>query len=327
MERIPSSPPPIKPLADSPDRPTWSVMIPVYNCACFLAETLESVLAQHIPARHMQIEVVDDASTDADVERIVREVGKGRIQYYRQPQNVGSLRNFETCINRAQGRLLHILHGDDRVIKGYYRAIEALFEQYPEAGAAFCRYRYINEAGKVMAGMSALEMPHSGLLSNWLLRIASGQRLQYVTMTVKREVYEKLGSFYGKTYGEDWEMWVRIAKHYPVAYTPELLAEYRKHDDSISAAKILTGEYLQDVAFLIDLIQHHVPPQHRKKTRRLARQFFARYGVSVAAKVWQTTQNRKYVFVNLVNVFRLHVSPGICYGASKVLAKMVINYR
>jgi len=30
-------------------------------------------------------------------------------------------------------------------------------------------------------------------------------------MVVKREVYEKLGGFYGVEYGEDWEMWVRIA--------------------------------------------------------------------------------------------------------------------
>ncbi|WP_157578920.1 glycosyltransferase family 2 protein, partial [Pontibacter roseus] len=105
MERIPTSPPIIPPLDPSEERPLWSVMIPVYNCSQFLVYTLESVLEQGIPVEQMQIEVVDDASTDADVEKIVQEVGKGRISYYRQPQNVGSLRNFETCINHAKGHL------------------------------------------------------------------------------------------------------------------------------------------------------------------------------------------------------------------------------
>jgi glycosyltransferase involved in cell wall biosynthesis len=62
----------------------------------------------------MQIEVVDDGSTDADKEALVKQTGKGRVEYYRQPENVGSLRNFETRLNRATGHYIHILHGDDK---------------------------------------------------------------------------------------------------------------------------------------------------------------------------------------------------------------------
>ena len=50
-----------------------------------------------------QIEVVDDASTDADVAAVVERVGKGRVKYFRQSNNVGSLLNFKTCIDRAEG--------------------------------------------------------------------------------------------------------------------------------------------------------------------------------------------------------------------------------
>ena len=112
------SPPIIKPYPDVPGRPKWSVMIPAYNCAHLLPETLESILQQDPGPEHMQIMVVDDASTDADIEALVQQIGKGRISFYRQPHNVGSLRNFETCINMASGHLVHILHGDDRVKKG-----------------------------------------------------------------------------------------------------------------------------------------------------------------------------------------------------------------
>jgi glycosyltransferase involved in cell wall biosynthesis len=326
MERIPSSPPVIAPLAPSPDRPLWSVMIPVYNCAAYLPYTLESVLAQNIPARQMQIEVVDDASADADVQKIVQEVGKGRISYYRQPENVGSLRNFETCINRAQGHLVHLLHGDDRVKEGYYDAMQKLFEDYPEAGAAFCRHHFIDEENNILNPSPGLDLqPQRGIQENWLLRISEKQYIQYVTITVKREVYERLGSFYAITYGEDWEMWVRIAKHYPVAYTSEILAEYRKHTNSISGVKFLTGEYLEDTARLFQLIQHHLPPEHRKQVLKKAQKHFAYYGIGVAHVLWRRSRNRRYVVANLKNVFKMHIDTKICLKAARLCAKMILN--
>ena len=67
-ERIPDKPPKIEALPENEKRPLWSVMIPTYNCTQYLRHTLESVLAQALPQDEMQIEVVDDFSTDADVE-------------------------------------------------------------------------------------------------------------------------------------------------------------------------------------------------------------------------------------------------------------------
>jgi len=73
-------------------------------------------------------------------------------------------------------------------------------------------------------------------------------------MVVKREVYEKLGGFYGVEYGEDWEMWVRIAANYQIAYTPEVLAEYRMHHNSISGKAFLTGQNMKDLNQVMNLI-------------------------------------------------------------------------
>jgi len=196
-KRIPKSPPIIKPLSSIySNRPLWSIMIPVYNCSRFLPEVLKSVLNQDMGFNHMQIEVIDDASTDADVEKLVNKIGLGRIHYFRQKHNVGSLRNFETCINRAKGQLVHILHGDDRVRNGFYRNFTNLFNNYPQAGAAFSNYNFIDEFGNVTQH-GRLEEHEVGILNNWLNRIAELQKIQFVCMVVKREVYEELGSFFG----------------------------------------------------------------------------------------------------------------------------------
>src|ERR1700712_4267028 len=107
IPRIPDAPPIILPVTHNTNRPLWSVMIPVYNCIEFLSETLESVLKQDTGDHVMQIEVVDDCSTDGDVAALVKSIGKGRIKYFCQEYNCGSLRNFETCLNRSKGYWVH----------------------------------------------------------------------------------------------------------------------------------------------------------------------------------------------------------------------------
>ena len=82
---------PIEPVPTGTRRPLWSVMIPAYNCAQYLRETLARVLVQDPGADRMQIEVVDDCSSD-DPKAVVNEVDPGRVDYYQQSRNVGKVR-------------------------------------------------------------------------------------------------------------------------------------------------------------------------------------------------------------------------------------------
>lgn len=322
--RIPNAPPLIPPLPPGINRPRWSVMIPVYNCAGYLPETLEAVLQQAPAEKYMQIEVVDDASTDVNVEALVMDIGKGRIKYYRQPQNVGSLRNFETCINRATGFLVHILHGDDLVKTGYYARMERLFDRFPEVGAAFCRYAYVGESGKPLYYRDE-EMQEPGLLDNWLRRLAQRQRLQFCTVTVKREVYEQVGGFYGVDYGEDWEMWVRIARQYPMAYEPEILAAYRLHGNSISGQSYATAKNLKDLQWVIRTIQQYLPEKERPLLYRQAMKFYAHYGIKIANDLWYGLHSRKGAKIQVQEALSMHLDPLLLWKISKLYLKMALN--
>src|SRR5438045_2178648 len=151
-------------------------MVPVYNCSHYLEETLQAVLKQDPGPDLMQIEVVDDCSTDANVAELVLKIGNGRIDYYCQPQNVGSLRNFETCINRSRGEYIHLVHGDDKVKVGFYSAIKKLFDMFPEAGAAFCAHDHIDMNGNIRVSKKP-EADKPSILQNWLPKLAEAQRL------------------------------------------------------------------------------------------------------------------------------------------------------
>ena len=251
-------------------------MIPTYNCASYLREALCSVLEQDPGPEWMQIEVVDDFSTRDNPAAVVAELGGGRVTFYRQPENVGHCRNFDTCLQRSSGRLIHLLHSDDCVRDGFYKKIGGAFAKQQEIGAAFCRYISMDDTGNWQT-ISPLEQPESGLIPNWLEKIATGQRLQPPSMVVRREVYERLGGFDGRisSYGEDWEMWVRIAAHYPVWYEVEPLALYRIHKASLTGNTMRTGANARDLRQVMEINRAHLPKEHADAWTNRARSSFA----------------------------------------------------
>lgn len=253
-------------------------MIPTYNCASYLSRTLESVLAQDPGPEIMQIEVVDDCSTKDDPAEVVRSVGRGRVGFYRQPQNRGHVRNFETCLKRSRGRLIHQLHGDDYVQPGFYRMLAAAFEAHPELGLATCRHLYAKADGHWF-GVSSLRQRHSGIWENALEELTLWGDIQTPSVVVRRECYEALGGFDERLLcTEDYEMWVRIASHFPVWYETECLAVYRFHPGSNSARDASTAESIRDARRALDIIAEDLtttralrPDWRRVVLRRLAR--------------------------------------------------------
>ena len=325
-ERIPQSPPEIKPVPDQIRRPLWSVMIPSYNCSQYLVENIQSVLQQDPGPERMQIEVVDDCSTDADVEGLVRQTGKGRVAFYRQPHNVGSLRNFETCLNRATGQYIHLLHGDDQVKPGFYAEIEKLFTDFPEAGAAFTGFVFVDEQNERLYDNHTL-LSEPGILQNWLLQIASSQLVQVPAMVVRRSVFEKLGGFYGVHYGEDWEMWVRIAASYPVAHSPKRLALYRVHKDNITSRYFLTGQSMTDAIQVVAAIQHHLPLSERSGAKRAAKKHLAHYFARTSDKIYHQYGKPLVALEQAKRALGMHFSRITLYYWLKMRIKIGMGYK
>jgi hypothetical protein len=125
-----------------------------------------------------------------------------------------------------------------------------------------CRHTIVDERGRELATCAPLRAD-DGLLENWHETLALGQRLQAPSIAVRREVYERLGGFDHRIryYGEDWEMWTRVAAHYPVYYLTEPLASYRMHLRSLSGRSTRTGENIQDLRTAIRINAELLPPE------------------------------------------------------------------
>lgn len=301
-------------------------MIPAYNCGRYLEETLRSVLMQDPGPSEMQIEVSDDASTDVDVRQLVGDIGGGRIAYYRQPENRGSLRNFETCLVRSRGHFIHLLHGDDRLREGFYEKMGGLLKNCPDAAAAFCRYiSFDEETGDTL--VSDEEQPEPGILDNWLERLGRKQRIQTPAMVVRRTVYERLGSFYAVHYGEDWEMWLRIAAHYHTAYHPQILAEYRKHAASISGQYIRTGQNIRDLRTVMEIARPYFSPSQWAAVHHDARRFYAHYAINTARMIWGRRQDARGTRSQIREACTLHADRSVLMQAAKLYVKMALGVR
>jgi hypothetical protein len=311
----------IAPVPPGVARPLWSVMIPTYHCAEHLRETLARVLAQDPGPDVMQIEVVDDRSTRDDPEAVVRAVGEGRVAFFRQERNVGHTRNFDTCLQRSRGQLVHVLHGDDYVLDGFYRTMEAPFVRHPEIGAAFCRNIFIDGHGRTFA-TARLVQPERGIVEGWLERIAAGQLLQPPSMVVRRAVYERLGGFDRRilTFGEDWEMWVRIAGACPVFYEPEPLAAYRLNDEtSLSGGALRTGQNMRDLRMAVQLNAEHLPAAQRRRLSRVANANNALGTIRRSHRILGTGEVR-VPLIQLREALRTSASPRVLLQAAWLLA-------
>jgi Glycosyl transferase family 2 len=292
-------------------------MIPTYNCAEYLEQTLGSVLEQDQGPEQMQIAVVDDASQD-DPRAIVETLGAGRVEFFSGSENQGAVANLNRSITLARGELVHLLHGDDWVLPGFYATMQAAFED-PAVGAGFCRYIAADAEGHLRKP-ATLEQPRAGVIPGWLERIAEGQRLQTPTMVVRRKVYEALGGFDPRlAYAEDWEMWVRIAARYAVWYQPDALAVYRIGEGSLSGRMLRTGENVDKLLLAIETNAESLPPDRAREISRLARRSTARAALRRGRRL-QALGNPEAMWAQLRAAWRSDRSPEILARSAFLVA-------
>jgi glycosyltransferase involved in cell wall biosynthesis len=277
--------PPIPAVTPGLTRPFWSIMIPTYNCAHYLQATLASVLPQIPRDDAVQIEVLDDGSTRDDPAAVVAACGEGRVGFFRQPANVGPPDNFPTCIKRARGHWIHILHGDDMVAPGFYRAWEAAAAADATIGAAFCRTINVDREG-ARIDLSDPEAAQAGILPNLIGRLAIENRIMFPSIVVKRSTYEQVGGFHRSLFhSADWDMWKRVALAVPVWYDPTPLAMYRLHPQSDTSYLMRTGANIADARHAIEIARSYLPAGDREALTQRAMQHHGLYAMELAVQM------------------------------------------
>jgi glycosyltransferase involved in cell wall biosynthesis len=193
----------------------------------------------------MQIEVVDDCSTKDDPQEVVREIGDNRVAFFRKPQNEGAIANFNTCIRRSTGHMVHILHGDDYILPGFYTTLEQGLDRYREAALIACRAFVVDESGEIDSMTPRLR----GLedFSREPPPVFEGNPFRTPAVVIRRRFYEEYGGFlHHLIHTADWEMWHRAIALVGGVIINQPLAAYRSfaHNDTGRLEK--TAENIRD---------------------------------------------------------------------------------
>lgn len=247
LEELRAHAPSIAQLPEDPGRPFWSVMIPTYNSGDYLRSTLQSVLCQAPGVDQMQIEVVDGCSTQDRPEKIVEELGRGRVAFHRLASNRGPAHTFNRCIERSRGRWVHILHGDDMIRPGFYDAYAAVIQAHPEAGSVLGQSVLVDEDGRWLGLFGAMPPVGGGILADFTQRQATEQLVLFPAVVVRRDTYERAGGFSSFfAHVTDWDMWFRLGRTAPVAWVAQPYALSRVHGGSDTSRQMVSAANIRD---------------------------------------------------------------------------------
>ena len=263
------------------DRPRWSVVIPVHNCADYLAQALPEVVAQLAARDDAEILVVDDASQDGPA-GVVDRLGRGRVQYRPNPGHLGAVATFNRCLDLATGELVHLLHGDDMVLPDFYASVEQAFADHPAAVAAVCRVQDV-DAENVPTYVTRSYRNGTGVWTDALEAFAVSNRVRAPGIVVRRAAYEQVGGYRTDLpHAADWEMWTRLAAHGPIVFVDRVLACYRRHAGSDTSARARTGANIRERVTAIGVIGGLVAPERRAGTMRRALAYAVVFGTRTA---------------------------------------------
>lgn len=205
--------------------PSVSIVICNYNYAHFIAEAIESALAQHGPAK--EIIVVDDGSTDASVEVIRRY--EGRVHLITQP-NGGQLAAYNSGFDRVTGDVVIFLDSDDRLLPD---AAEKIARAMLDPAVARVQYKLelIDARGTRQGAVIPTLLAEGDLadqVSSGVLFLASpGSGNAYRTSALKRLM--PLPVTQEERHGADFFAGFGCAVLGRVKALPEVLAQYRVH--------------------------------------------------------------------------------------------------
>jgi glycosyltransferase involved in cell wall biosynthesis len=214
--------------------PLVSVYIPAYNAGLFLNRSISSVLNQTFDDYHLY--VIDDASTDNTAEVVEPFLDHPKVTYLRNSSNLGMSQNWNKGLELATGKYVAKLDADDFYKPYFLEETIAVLEQNPQVGLVFGGYEWITHEGS----QRHEEMFYSeSWVEDGAIFIENLQR-RFVslgpTICVRRECYDRLGHFVGEMrIHTDWEMWMRIATDYSVAYINKVLASIYRHSNSVTA--------------------------------------------------------------------------------------------
>ena len=201
--------------------PLVSVLMTAYNREKYIAEAIKSVLSSTFI--NFELIIVDDASVDNTVAIAqTYAANDNRLKVYINEKNIGDYPNRNKAAGYATGTFITYVDSDDAIFSHSLQVMVNAANKYPDA-ALFMSVRSIDQsfAGfQYLAPKAAYEMhfKENGFMETGPLGVL-----------INRVVFNKVGGFSGKRMIGDMELWLTIAKEYPIVRLEKDMVFWRQH--------------------------------------------------------------------------------------------------
>jgi glycosyltransferase involved in cell wall biosynthesis len=208
-----------------------SVVMPVFNCAEFISDSISSVLEQSFT--NFELIIIDDCSTDNTLE-ICRSFSDSRIILKENDVNLGPASTLNIGFSMAKGEFIAVMHGDDICSEKRLYSQVKFMETNPtveiQCAASWLFYDLSNTCA--IAKDCIITMIHF----NWHLLFRN--EIIHSSVLMRREVFFLKKIYYseGMRLCEDYDFWLKcLAQNCRIACNPEKLLFYRIHPNQASS--------------------------------------------------------------------------------------------
>jgi glycosyltransferase involved in cell wall biosynthesis len=223
---------------NAPPLPKLSIVVPSYNQAAYLEQTLNSILCQGYP--ELELIVLDGGSTDGSLE-ILRRYDQRLTHWVSQPdrgQTDAINRGFALCT----GDIVAWLNSDDLYLAGSLEHAARALLDHPQAGMVYADGVMVDSDGMV------LDPHHYRPLS--VLDLLCFNVILQPTVFMRRHALAAVGPL-DEAYNliMDHDLWVRLAARFPIVHVAEPWAVERTHPEAKTVAQ--AGAFVQEAERLI----------------------------------------------------------------------------
>jgi len=256
--------------------PLVSIICLCYNHERYLAEALDSVLAQTYP--NLEILVVDDCSTDGSEDIIKQYLQKyPQMMFISTGHNRGNCAAFNIGWRASKGSLLIDFATDDVLQPDRVAKQVAVFGRLDSSfGVVYSDAEYISDSGRHLYLHSSKykAAPDGNVFAEVLRRYF----ICPPTMMMRRTVLKQLGGYDETLAYEDFDFWVRSARSYGYFYLPELTTKRRIHAGSLSRRWYAPGSRLLDSTIKVcEKVAQLVQTQEENEALQIRLKYEARH--------------------------------------------------
>jgi glycosyltransferase involved in cell wall biosynthesis len=207
--------------------PAVSVVVATRNYGRFLAGALRSMLGQ--TWRDFELVIIDDGSTDDTAEVVRLFFSDPRVRYHRT-DGLGQSRAKNLGIRLARAPLVAFLDGDDEWLPTKLERQLPLFDN-PAVGVVYARRELIDAAGDDLPTPASV-LVRGQVYDDLLVR----NPVCFSSAVVRRAVFEAVGMFDpALPLSIDYDLWLRVARHFEFDYVDEPLVRYRTGHANLSS--------------------------------------------------------------------------------------------